>query len=432
MNGWLEIRYNKAMTEERPNGTAPLERLLRNLLGVVTTLAMLAALTWFGSTFYTLVSMLGMVMIVTYILLGPVNLLEKGILYLSDTGMKRPRYRRIMNGPEANPRIVAVIVVFTVFLLTLAYSAVRFLPELTRQVAAMGGSATEHITRISDRSIGWVDAQVGEGAIKRLFKEDIDEARNQGIIKLSSGKGRPATADEREVIRTSVFQSTVDQADRFLGGAIPSMVVLVTGTLNGFVYFLAGLLLIFYFLVDGHKFKPSVMNLLPDRNARRTTAELLDSFHMVMFAFIKGQFMLGLLTGAYMFIVYKLFGVPYAFLLGVIFAIAELLPVVGTWIGIGIGLTVILLNMPPQYAFYVWCCSYGFQTIKDNILAPKVVGDVMGLHPLAIIMSLMICAQLMGLLGILLALPLASMLNVIVRMLLRRDEEEKETGEGVA
>jgi predicted PurR-regulated permease PerM len=72
-------------------------------------------------------------------------------------------------------------------------------------------------------------------------------------------------------------------------------------------------------------------------------------------------------------------------------------------------------------AVWVWLCSYCYQTIKDNILAPKVVGDVMGLHPLVIVLSLLICAQVAGLLGVLVALPLASAVNVIIRLLLHKE-----------
>ena len=65
------------------------------------------------------------------------------------------------------------------------------------------------------------------------------------------------------------------------------------------------------------------------------------------------------------------------------------------------------------------------QTIKDNILAPKVVGDVMGLHPLVIILPLLICAKVAGVLGVLMALPLASAVNVVLQLLLKKDQEAK-------
>lgn len=404
---------------------SPLERTLRTLLGVVTTLALLAAVLYFAHYFYSLVALLGVVLILTYILLGPVNLLEYGLRRLSGWLGRWSFYRAMTRSPEANPRIVAVLAVFLVFLLLIVLGSVRFLPVLSHQVADLGKSATAHINRAASEIIDWADDHVGQGTVKKLFEDDIEQAQRQGKVTHPSTTGKPVTLEEKKVIQGSVLKSTLTHIERTLGSAVPSFVGLITSTLNSLVYFLAGLMLVFYFLVDGHKFKPAVLGLIPDAGVRNTLSGLLESFHQVMFAFIKGQVMLGILTGVYMTIVYQLFGVPYAFLLGVIFAIAELLPVIGTWIGIGIGLTVILLNMDPAVALWVWICSYLFQTVKDNILAPKVVGDVMGLHPLVIILSLVICAKLAGLVGILLALPLASMLNVLLQFMMQRDRLEK-------
>lgn len=132
--------------------------------------------------------------------------------------------------------------------------------------------------------------------------------------------------------------------------------------------------------------------------------------------------MLGILTGVYMFIIYTLFGVSYAIFLGTFLAIAELLPVVGTWIGLTPGILVMLFSDDPFVVIPVWLCSYAFQTVKDNILAPKVVGDVMGLHPVVVIFALIICAKFAGLVGVLLALPLASILNIVLHYLNRPDD----------
>jgi predicted PurR-regulated permease PerM len=308
---------------------------------------------------------------------------------------------------------------------------IQFLPIVRTQLGEMGQKIGIQLLEASDTAIEWADKTIGNGAIRNLFAQDLSQAERQGMIKRHSPTGKPVTPEEKQVIQQTVIQNTVNQLESALASAVPNFISLVGGTLNGFIYFLAGVLLTFYFLTDGHRLKQETLTLLP-LHMRNTADYLLDSFHQVMFAFVKGQVLLGLLTGFYMFIVYSIFHVPYAILLGCIFALAELLPVVGTWIGITIGLTVILLTMPPITAFWVWLCSYCYQTIKDNILAPKVVGDVMGLHPMVIILALLICAKIAGLLGVLLALPLASAVNVIIRLLLQKDRQEKQaaaTGE---
>lgn len=403
-----------------------MEKTARLLLTAATTILMLAGIGYLVYYFYAMTALLGMVLIVTYILLGPVNLMEKGINAFSALGHRVPLYGNVVRrSPEANPRILAVLLVYAVFFIGITISTIQFLPIVRTQLGEMGQKIGVQLLDASDAAIGWVDMNIGNGAIRNLFAKDISQAERQGMLKSHSPTGKPVTVEEKRVIQQTVIQSTMNQLERTLASAVPNFISLVGGTLSGFIYFLAGVLLTFYFLIDGHRLKQEALTLLP-ATMRNTADYLLGSFHQVMFAFVKGQVLLGLLTGFYMFIVYSIFHAPYAILLGSLFALAELLPVVGTWIGITIGLTVILLTMDPIVAFWVWLCSYCYQTIKDNILAPKVVGDVMGLHPMVIILALLICAKIAGLLGVLMALPLASAINVILRLLLQKDRLEKQ------
>lgn len=401
------------------------ERPVRHLLTVTSTLLMLIGLGLLIYQFYSVTALLGIVLIITYILLGPVNLMEKGIIALSSLTSRIPLYGPLTRKtPEANPRILAVLLVYAFFFITITASTIQFLPILKNQIGEMGQKLGVQVIDASDAIVDWADKNIGQGTFRSLFAQDISQAEQRGLLKRHSDTGKPVTEEEKKIIQQTVIQNAVNQLENTLTSAVPNFISLVGGTVNGFIYFLAGLLLTFFLLVDSNKLKDEVLEFFPAYMGP-TTQYLLESFHQVMFAFIKGQVLLGLLTGGYMFIIYSLFHVPYAFLLGCIFALAELLPVVGTWIGIGIGLTVILLSMDPTVAFWVWLCSYAYQTIKDNILAPKVVGDVMGLHPMVIILALLICAQVAGLLGVLLALPLASAINVIIRLLLQKDLQEK-------
>ncbi len=415
------------MKQTAHQSSSTLTNTTRDLLTAATTLVMLIALGLLINYFYAMTALLGFVLIITYILLGPVNLMTQGINALSNLTSRIPGYKELLQkSPEANPRILAVMIVYTFFFLVITIGSIEFVPILNNQVGDMTEKVGVQLLDTSDQALTWADHNIGTGTLRHIFAKTIHEAETEGVLKHHISPGKPVTQEERRVIQKTVIQSALNQLDTSLSSALPSLVSLMGGTVNGFIYLLAGLILSYYFLADGNRIKAELLLIFPAQ-ARQTTGYLLNSFHEVMFAFIKGQVLLGVLTGFYMTIVYSIFQVPYAILLGCIFALAELLPVVGTWIGIGIGLCVILLNMPPIVAGEVWLCSYCYQTVKDNILAPKVVGDVMGLHPLVIILSLMICAQVAGLLGVLLALPLASAINVVIRLLLDLDASEKKT-----
>ncbi|MFM7468921.1 MAG: AI-2E family transporter [Vampirovibrionales bacterium] len=201
-------------------------------------------------------------------------------------------------------------------------------------------------------------------------------------------------------------------ATGMIGQVFSQVAQVLGGALSGLLYTLTGLVLVFYLLLDGPKLKTEFVQLFPQKLQPPMRQLLLDTHH-IMYGFVKGQVFLGIATGIFMMVVYALFGVPFAFLLGLWFGIAEILPVVGTWIGF-LPAIILMLFISPVKLLGLMVVVYIYQTIKDNIVAPKVIGDTMGLHPVVVVLSLLICSQLNGLIGVLFAIPLASFLKVIL------------------
>ena len=171
---------------------------------------------------------------------------------------------------------------------------------------------------------------------------------------------------------------------------------------------------VFYALLEGQSTIGAVYTRLPIA-LRQHVHNFVDDLHRIMLAFVQGQVFLGLLTGLYMFVVYSFFGVHYALLLASVFAIAEILPVVGTYIGFTPALLMIALTGNFTTLFAVFISSYLWQTLKDNIIQPQLFGNALGMHPVFILVSLIICGKLGGILGILLAIPLAAMTLVTLK-----------------
>lgn len=168
------------------------------------------------------------------------------------------------------------------------------------------------------------------------------------------------------------------------------------------------LLLVFYSLFSGQRY---VNQLVERSNTAASPTALSWSLHTAdttLKGYIRGQILLAALTGCYMGIIYSIFHVPYALILALWFGIAELIPVLGTWIGFTPGILIMLLSPDPLVALWVFACSYAYQTIKDNMLTPRIVGDCLGLHPVIVLLSLWFGAKLGGVLGVILALPIAS------------------------
>ena len=123
-----------------------------------------------------------------------------------------------------------------------------------------------------------------------------------------------------------------------------------------------------------------------------------------------------------MIIVYYLLGVHYAVLLGIMLAIWEVVPVIGPPIGFiptifavaFDGTDNIHVNRITQMII-VFACFYGLQWLKDNLFAPKYIGNVIGLHPLIVFLAIMIGARIDGWLGIIFALPVACVVQVLAK-----------------
>jgi predicted PurR-regulated permease PerM len=381
--------------------------LLWFLLCCVTTLAVIALVVVFCQWLFSLVAILGIVLVLSYLLLSLVNGTEAAIVWVSDRVNQAPGLKHILGwSPRANPRLLAVLMVFLMVWLGLGYGIVTLTPVLMAQFQSFISSLPHHLHQL------WQSLQKTSVLAPTLVPTGAHEPAGATLMGTTwplvqiSSLAKSALA--------WVHQTTAGLWDGAWDGALG----VAEGVGYGFLNILCAGLLVFYALLDGPKLVNALVKTSP-QVFQSSLAFIVQQTHRIMMAFIKGQVLLGALTGTYMFVVYTIFGVPYALFLAVVFFLAELLPVVGTWIGITTGLITIFLFGDPWTALPVWLCSYGYQTIKDNFLAPKIVGNVMGLHPVLVLLAILMGAQAGGLIGIILALPMASLLMATVRYWLK-------------
>ena len=120
------------------------------------------------------------------------------------------------------------------------------------------------------------------------------------------------------------------------------------------------------------------------------------------------------LTSLVMLITYFVLGVPYAML----FAFAqmlEIIPVLGTWVAIIPCITIIFFTSGVAKALVAFAVYLIYsQFVRDNFVAPKIMGNALGFHPLAIILALIIGATLRGAFGVVFALPILAIASAVV------------------
>jgi predicted PurR-regulated permease PerM len=174
------------------------------------------------------------------------------------------------------------------------------------------------------------------------------------------------------------------------------------GTLSGLLDTVLVVVLAFYMLVYGARLWQGLISLLPPQIGLPFSEALRLNFHN----FLISQLLLGLfmfITLALIFIVLK---VPFALLFAMLIGIAQLIPFIGAALGIGLVIILVMLNSF-WLAIRVAIAAFIMQQIKDNLLAPRLMGEFIGLNPLLIFVALLIGAKIAGILGVIIAVPVA-------------------------
>ena len=170
----------------------------------------------------------------------------------------------------------------------------------------------------------------------------------------------------------------------------------------------------FYLLRDWDGLKRGLQNLLP-RNIEAEVSSLGVEIDAVLSAFIRGQLMVMLVLGVIYSVGLSLVGIEFAVLIGMGAGLLSLVPYLGSFSGVLVAAAVAIFQY--QDGLYLLLVLLVFavgQMIEGMYLTPKLVGDRIGLHPVAVIFAVLAGGQLFGFLGVLLALPAAAALNVLV------------------
>jgi predicted PurR-regulated permease PerM len=226
------------------------------------------------------------------------------------------------------------------------------------------------------------------------------------------GKGvRPLKTDQLLAMTRSYWQGDETQGETLLQSVSHSGAVIVGWVMN--------LLLIpvitFYLLRDWDRLMRSIHDLFPRRYAD-TVSKLAVEVDEVLGAFVRGQFYVMLAMG----VIYSLgllsIGLDLALLIGMTAGLISFVPYMGVIVGIGLAFVAALLQFQDAVHFVSVLTVFGIgHAIEGMLLTPWLVGNKIGLHPVAVIFAVLAGGQLFGFLGILLALPLASVIMVLLR-----------------
>jgi predicted PurR-regulated permease PerM len=177
-----------------------------------------------------------------------------------------------------------------------------------------------------------------------------------------------------------------------------------------------------YFLVDMPRIRTTLYRLVP--SSRRPRAILIgDEVFAKVGAYVLGNVLISVITGVATFIWLTAFGVPYPLLLAIFVAVLDLVPIVGSTIAgvvsAAVALTVSLPVCIATVAFFIV-----FRLLEDYLLVPRIIGRAVKVPGLITVVAVLIGGALLGIVGALVAIPIAAALQLLTQEVLypRLDE----------
>jgi len=293
------------------------------------------------------------------------------------------------------PRVLAVALVFLLFVVIIVALLFFLIPALQRQVFAFTAKVPDYIDWLQQTGIPHLQALLG-------MDLGIDMA--------------------------SMRQKLIDHW-RELSNGVGAFFVYLTRSGLSVIGWLANLLLIpvvvFYLLLDWEKLLEHALALVPRRN-RDWVAGLAREGDEVLGSFLRGQLLVMLALATVYSVGLTLAGLDLALPIGVLAGLVSFVPYLGFITGLlSAGIAAYLQFHDALSLLWVAGVFLTGQVLESLWLTPRLVGDRIGLHPVAVIFAVMAGGQLFGFTGILLALPAAAVLKVWLRHL-----HEFYTGEG--
>lgn len=232
---------------------------------------------------------------------------------------------------------------------------------------------------------------------------------------------REKTGVELEGIPLNDIRQLVSQYWQQVSGVAGDVLKTATSSTVSVVLVVVNLMLVpvvtFYLLRDWDKLIAAIRDLVPSR-VQPKTVELAKECDDVLSAFIHGQLLVMLALGTIYAIGLAIVGVDLALFLGALAGLASVVPYLGVIVGI-VAATVAAWMQFQEFMPLVWVALvFGIgQVLESVVLTPLLVGDKIGLHPVAVIFAIMAGGQLAGFVGVLVALPFAAVMMVFVRHL---------------
>ena len=283
------------------------------------------------------------------------------------------------------PRVIAVIVVELLFIIATLCLLLLIVPIVIKEIPLI----REQVPLLADR--------ITNGLKPWLAQFGIKVALDVGSLKELALKYLNANYEEMFGSLLSSLRLGGSVALAIIGNAVLIPVAL------------------FYLLMDWDRFVARLLELVPPL-MRSAVDSFTDEADSVLGQYLRGQMLVMLVMAGFYAIGLSFFGLDLALPIGIFTGLAMFIPYLGFGIGLVLALIAGLLQFASIKALVMVAVVYGIgQLVESFYFTPRLVGERIGLHPLAVIFALLAFGQVFGFVGVLIALPASAVLLVAIR-----------------
>ena len=326
---------------------------------------------------------IGILLVALFVLLGPVLapfVAAAMIGYVLNPGVDWLTERRI-------PRVTAVmLIIIATFILIIALLLI-VVPILRAEIPLL----QQRLPSLLDK----IDAILGPWLAQLGMKVQLDSAGVKQMLaeKLAAGSAELGPA----------FLSSLKVGGMAVMGWIATIVLVPV--------------VLFYLLLDWHAMLARLALIVPRRWISLVTSMAVEADSLLA-QYLRGQLLVMLVLATYYSVALAIAGFDVALPVGLLTGLLVFIPYIGFGIGLLLAVVAAILQFDGLQGLIAIAIIYGCgQVIEGFYLTPRLVGERIGLHPLAVIFALLAFGQLFGFVGILLALPASAILSVIVKRL---------------
>ena len=320
--------------------------------------------------------------------------------------------KMIASGKRKAARALSVTLTFAVLIVILGLIAGLLIPQLLVNSAELAGNVENYIVYVEN----WADGFIEDSDI---FGDTSELSQLLGGKKLS------------DFLAGAVVDSLLF-ADRFANFLVGAATGLVKFAVSATFTVICAFGMLFYKDKIVGAANRAANAFLPDKHIGIIKISLRAA-DRAFGGFFSGRIFESLIIGVLALVVFYITGMPYPPILAVILAVFNLVPYFGSIFAGIVGGVIVFVAEPGMFIWFI-IIDLIMEQIDSNILAPRVLGDTIGIHPLCIIVSITVMGSLLGVIGLIIGVPIAALLIDLVRYictLRERAKSEKNKGKDV-